>query len=243
LRADTQQRMADGWSFASEEQRLMMRQRMLDLLADRINAVRAAHPLRVAIDGVDAAGKTTLADNLAPSLRERGRAVIRASVDGFHRPRAERYRRGADSPEGYYHDAFDYAALCSALLEPLGPGGSRRYRRAVFNRASDTPLVVQDELAPESAILLFDGVFLLRPELNALWDYRIFVDAPFVVALARALVRDLPVFGTPEAIQTRYARRYIPGQRIYLATARPYEAAQAIVHNANPDHPVVVFHV
>jgi len=49
--------------------------------------------VRTAIDGPDAAGKTTLADELAVALRERGRDVIRASIDGFHRPRRERYRR------------------------------------------------------------------------------------------------------------------------------------------------------
>lgn len=45
------------------------------------------HPLRVlrvAIDGPDAAGKTTLADDLAAHLTGRGRPVIRASVDDFH---------------------------------------------------------------------------------------------------------------------------------------------------------------
>ncbi|HUY76980.1 MAG TPA: hypothetical protein VMV29_09425 [Ktedonobacterales bacterium] len=219
----------------------MTHQRMLDLLADRIVALHTTHPLRVAIDGIDASGKTTLADELAPPLWARGRSVIRASVDGFHRPRAERYRRGADSPDGYYYDSFDYTAIRRDLLEPLGPHGSRRYRRAVFDLASDMPLLASGELAPDDAILLFDGVFLLRPELNALWEYRIFVEAPFAVALQRAFVRDLPVLGTLDAVQARYQRRYIPGQRLYLEAAKPQEIAQAIVHNANPDQPDVVF--
>jgi uridine kinase len=131
--------------------------------------------VRVAIDGIDAAGKTTLADDLAPLLEAGGRQVIRASLDGFHRPRSERYRRGADSPEGYHEDAFDYQALQTALLLPLGPAGNRRYRRAVFDFRQDSPLLTKEEVAPERAVLLFDGVFLLRPELTGLWDYRIFV--------------------------------------------------------------------
>src|ERR671936_3199905 len=88
-------------------------------LANRIETVRRPHPVRVAIDGVDAAGKTTLADELAAVLRGRGREVIRASIDGFLRPRAERYRRGELSPEGYYHDSFDYAALRETIGEAL----------------------------------------------------------------------------------------------------------------------------
>ena len=57
--------------------------------------------LRVGIDGVDGAGKTTLADTLADALEAAGIAVIRASVDGFHHPRAVRYRLGRESPEGF----------------------------------------------------------------------------------------------------------------------------------------------
>lgn len=118
----------------------MHRQRMLDQLAERIAALPCAHPIRVAVDGIDAAGKTTLADELAHSITSWGRPVIRASIDGFHRPRVARYRRGADSPEGYYLDSFDYPLLRDLLLLPLGPAGSRRYRRTVFDFRADTPV-------------------------------------------------------------------------------------------------------
>ena len=40
------------------------------------------HP-RVAIDGVDGAGKTTLPDELAPVIEGAGRGVVRASIDGL----------------------------------------------------------------------------------------------------------------------------------------------------------------
>jgi uridine kinase len=69
---------------------------LLDRLVGRIDARRPPHPLRVALDGPDAAGKTSLADELADRLAQR-RHVIRASADDFQRPRAERYRRGVPS--------------------------------------------------------------------------------------------------------------------------------------------------
>jgi uridine kinase len=101
------------------------RDRLLDQLARRIVSLEHRHPIRVAIDGIDAAGKTTLADELVAPIGRGGRPVIRASIDGFHRPRAERYRQGASSPAGYYEDSFDYPALRDVLLSPLGPAGSR----------------------------------------------------------------------------------------------------------------------
>ncbi len=197
--------------------------------------------MRVAIDGIDAAGKTTLGDELAQMLEAAGRPIIRASVDGFHRPRSERYQRGPDSPEGYYEDAFDYPALRERLLLPLGPGGNRQYQRAIFDFRTDTPLPAGEEEAATNAVLLFDGVFLLRPELADHWEYRIFVDVSFEVALERALARDQRLFGSAEAVRSRYAQRYIPAQRFYLQTARPKEHTDAIIENNDRLHPRLIF--
>ena len=215
------------------------RQAMLEALAERIAARRLPHPLRVAIDGVDAAGKTTLADELVGPIAARGRPVIRASIDGFHRPRSERLQRGPDSPEGYYHDSFDYPALRAALLLPLGPSGNRRYRSAVFDFRTDQPMVTQEAEAPVDAVLLFDGLFLLRPELDDCWDYRIFVDVPFDTVLQRAVRRDQVLFGSADEVTTRYLHRYLPGQRLYFAAIKPWLRADAVVENSDPSHPVL----
>src|SRR5688572_29261041 len=117
----------------------MTRTEILDQLAASIAAVRRDHPTRVAIDGVDGAGKTTPADELVAPVRRAGRAVIRASVDGFHNPRAVRYVRGPDSPEGYFLDSFDYATLKRELLDPLGPQGDAGFRTAAFDYRVDRP--------------------------------------------------------------------------------------------------------
>jgi uridine kinase len=65
----------------------------------------------VAVDGVDGAGKTVFANSLARRLEVLGRPVIRAGIDGFHNPRSVRYRRGKDSPEGFFLDSFNYDSL------------------------------------------------------------------------------------------------------------------------------------
>jgi uridine kinase len=218
----------------------MSRSSLLTELVEHILSIECSHPVRVALDGVDAAGKTALADELAPLIEKRGRPVIRASVDGFHRPRAQRYRQGPDSPEGYYEDAFDYPAICRNLLIPLGSGGDRRYRCAAFDYRTDTALADPPLLAPPNAILLVDGVFLLRPELNAHWDYRIFVHADFEVTLQRALRRDRALFGSSEETRRRYQQRYIPGQCIYLQSVRPDLLADVVVDNNDPGNAHIV---
>lgn len=210
---------------------------LLEHLAAAIGSIRTTHPARIAIDGPDAAGKTTLADELAVVVRAEGREVIRASIDGFHRPRVQRYRRGQYSAEGCYHDTFNYDALRQALLEPLGPHGDRRFRRAVFDHRTDTALSHQAETAPAHAVLLFDGVFLLRPELIDQWELRIFVSVAFEEALDRARARDRALFGSAAEVERRYRERYIPAQQLYLAAARPAQHAEIIVYNDEPQRP------
>jgi len=56
------------------------RDELLSRLAEAVGSVTIAHPTRVAIDGPPAAGKTTLADELAVVLRTRGLDVIRATT-------------------------------------------------------------------------------------------------------------------------------------------------------------------
>src|SRR5262245_5738832 len=207
----------------------MQRVDMLAQLASRIVALPRAHPVRVALDGIDAAGKTWLANDLAQVIAAAGRPVIRASIDSFHRPRAARYLRGPDSPEGYYEDSFDYHAVREALLLPLGPGGRGRYRRGSFDLHTDTPCDAEEEIAPVGAFLIIDGVFLQRPELVDLWDYRIFVSVPFEFALKLAIQRDAPLFGSAQAVEARYHQRYWPGQRLYFAAVHPQERADACI--------------
>ncbi len=212
---------------------------LLKKLAGLIVGVRRPHPVRVAIDGIDAAGKTTLANELARAIEARGRPVIRATIDGFHRPRSERYRRGRYSPEGYYHDSFDYQSVRDELLEQLGPGGSLRFRTATFDYRADTFVYEALQTASSDAVLLFDGVFLLRPELNDCWDFRVFMDVEFDVSLGRTLQRYGEQHDSLEGVREAYERRYIPGQRLYLDEVKPRGLADVVVDNNDLDRPVL----
>jgi hypothetical protein len=93
-------------------------------LANVILAVRRDHPTRVAIDGFDAAGKTTLADELVPFVEERGREAVRVSLDDFHLvPLEESVRRGVK------RDGARFATLSEARLryETRYAAGQRLY--------------------------------------------------------------------------------------------------------------------
>jgi len=163
----------------------------------------------VGIDGPDAAGKTTLADLLAHHLRGH---VVRASVGSFLQPLDVRRRRGDLSPEGCYLDSFDYDRFRREVLTPFATVGN-------------------------PAVLLVDGVFLLRPEMRDAWTLSVFLDVSPKETVRRARVRDAALFGAD--LERRYAERYLPAQQIYRAEADPLTNADIVVDYDDPAHPVV----
>ncbi|MBC5824690.1 MAG: uridine kinase [Candidatus Eremiobacteraeota bacterium] len=191
-----------------------------------------------AVDGVDGAGKTTFADELASALTANGKAVIRASVDSFHNPSPVRYERGRHSPEGFFQDSYDYESLKRNLLDPLRAGGSRRYRAAVFDTLSDTPIVVPESEAAMGSVLIFDGIFLHRKELRGYWDFSVFLDVAFDVSIPRGAQRGWS-FGLPDPAAPEN-RRYIEGQRIYMRECAPAQHATIVIDNNDLAQPVIV---
>ncbi|MEU8230928.1 uridine kinase [Actinoplanes sp. NPDC048967] len=212
----------------------MTREQVIAEVAGRIPAAGGA--VRVAVDGVDGVGKTTFARELAAALRARGRPVVHVSADGFHQVRAVRHRRGRTSPEGFWLDSYDYAALVSAVLAPFGPGGDRRYRSAVHDVATDEVLDLPWVQAPAGAVLVVDGLFLHRDELVAHWDFSIFLTAPFAVTAQRMARRD----GTHPDPDHPSMARYVRGQRLYFAACRPWERADLVIDNSDAGRPVPV---
>lgn len=213
---------------------------VLSEVASLIERLPDDRPRRVAVDGITAVGKTTFADELASELRQRGVTVLRVSMDGFHNPRAIRYLQGRGSADGYYEDAYDLDSIRSHLLDPLGPGGDRRYRTAVIDLATDEPVEPTPIEAPIHAVLLVDGSFLQKPALRDAWDHVVFLDASFEAAAARGVARDADQLGGTDAAVTTFRDRYHAAQRRYLAECDPRTVADTVVRHDDPAHPLLV---
>lgn len=214
----------------------MNRSDLLELLVSQILVIEHERPLLVAIDGVDAAGKTTLAAELSKKLRELGLNIIEASIDGFHNPRVIRYKQGAESPEGYYNDSFNLAALQVLLLDPLKTG-DLRYKARAFDYIADRGVVSPFLVAEPDSILVFDGVFAHRAELRDYWDYSIYLHIDEAQSLRRGVDRGQ---GDEDDLVRRYEKRYISGQRLYLADADPMNHADIVIDNNDFESPTIM---
>lgn len=206
-------------------------------VAERVLA-RGDGRLRVGIDGLPAAGKTTFGHELAQRISGRGRPVLRASLDDFKKPWRDRHLYDRESGEGYYRNAFDYETVVRLLLQPASPDGSgacvlcsidpltqREHRDVVTRAAAD-------------AVLIVDGVFAFRPQINDFWDFRIWLDVDEQTSVRRGTHRDQTWAGAEaEAV---HRDRYLIAERLYLAEVDPLRLADVVIDNAVFDRPRVV---
>ena len=210
-------------------------------LANRICSL-GPHRLRVAIDGLTAAGKTSFGHEVAAAIRALGRPTLRASLDDFKRPWREAAEQGYDrvSGEGYYRNAPDLEGARRLLLEPAGPQGSGQ----VVLCAHD-PLTGHDHRdvvvsAPPDAVLVVDGVFAFRPEYDAHWEYRVWLQVEPAVSLRRGVERDTESEGGAEAALQLHRHRYHVAEAIYLAEVDPQLKADVVIDNTHFADPMVL---
>ncbi|WP_371406539.1 uridine kinase [Kribbella sp. NBC_00662] len=204
------------------------RQAVLTRLIESIVGISRDHPVRVAVDGPDTAGKTTLADELAAALSGI-RPAIRVSVDDYIRPAEQRPQSPGVPAAGYFDDNFDLAALIAGYLTPFGPGGDRTYLAADGTTGS----------APYDAVLLVDGVFLLQAGLRPYWDIGICLHIGEDEMLRRGLLRDRDRYGGEDATRGVFETQFVPGWRAYQAQHDPAAAATIVIDHDDPSHPAI----
>jgi uridine kinase len=212
------------------------RQEILATVAADVLRLPGTGRRRIAVDGVDGAGKTHFADELARELARRGAAVVRASVDGFHHPPEVRYRLGRSSPEGFFRDSYDHDRLRLLLLDPLGPHGSGQYVSRIYDVHAEQPAIEPPEQAPPNSVLVLDGIFLHRDELAPYWDYSIWLRVPLTVSIPRGAQRG---YGDPSP-DAPSNNRYVEGQRLYLGECTPEASATVVIDNTDLERPLLL---
>jgi uridine kinase len=206
------------------------RSTLLAAIVDCLPA-RGAGRLRVGIDGVTAAGKTTFGHELARVIADRGRPVLRVGLDDFKRPWPERHRYDRESGEGYYRNAFDYDAVRRLLLEPAAPNGSGQCVLCSIDPLTQIRYTHLTTPAPDDAVLVVDGVFAFRRQINAYWDFRIWLHVDEQTSLRRGAQRD------GQAAQPLQRSRYAVAERLYLSEEQPLQSVDVIVDNTSFDEP------
>ena len=216
------------------------RTRLIGDVADTISQL-SARRLRVAIDGRTGAGKTSFGHELAAALRQLGRSTLRASLDDFKHPWRDARERGYDrvTGEGYYRNAYDFRSAVDLLLIPAGSQGSGEVVLCAHDPLTGVDHRTTLVSAPDDAVLIVDSVFALRPEYDAYWDLRIWLEVEPEIAVARGIRRDLDAEGIAEATRVR-RERYGPAEEIYISEVRPIFKADLIIDNNDYARPKIL---
>lgn len=193
--------------------------------------------LRVAIDGPTAAGKTSFGHELAREISCAGRPVLRASLDDFKKPWRDRRLYDRESGEGYYRNAFDYHAVTRLLLEPASDAGSGECALCSIDPLTQLDHSSVVTTATRDAVLIVDGVFAFRPEVNEHWDYRIWLHVDPDTSLQRGAARDRDWAGS--AAEALHRDRYHAAERLYVDEVNPIGLADIVVDNSTFRRPKI----
>ncbi|MER5492227.1 uridine kinase [Streptomyces sp. NPDC002490] len=228
---------ASSWRQPCPEPASAERSRLVGGIAEHVLALGRGR-LLVAIDGFTAAGKTSFGHELAERIGAAGRPVLRATLDDFKRPWRDRHLYDRESGEGYYRNAYDYEAVRRLLLDP-----SRSPGATTCALCSIDPLTQRDHSAQTAplgtdTVLVVDGVFAFRPEIDGYWDFRILLQVDAELSVRRGAERDREWAGA-EA-ESIHRDRYLVAGRAYFREVDPPSLADVVIDNSVFARPRVV---
>ena len=195
---------------------------LADVIAYRRLESKSGRALLVAISGIDASGKGSLASRLSTNLKRLGMNVATIGIDPWQTAPVLR-QEAADPAEHFYLHGYRFEDLFERVIEPLRNDGAldldvelldphtgRRYRSRLSHESVD--------------VIVLEGIFLFKRELRDRYDVSVWVDCSFPTALERAIVRNQE--GLPEdRLVSDYERVYFPAQRLHIQADRPREFA------------------
>ncbi len=149
-------------------------------IADCIKLIQALdNKSAVGISGLDGAGKTTFTNKLAENLKQVGIQSTLLHIDDFnnHDVQAriyDAYMQGKFTDahfRNYYEASIDYGRVAAAIAE-----------------------------AKKQGLVIIEGVFLFKPQLNHLFDLRINIDVDPKIARVRFAKRKAEI-GDPRPVE------------------------------------------
>ena len=193
--------------------------RVLQMLKERNVAV-------LGIDGLGGAGKSTISEQLRAQLEGSGIHVILLHIDDFIHPKRIRYNSDHPAWRCYYdlQWRYDYFAQC---LQNCRNSAGAPVMIELYDKENDS-YFTQEFTVQGNTVILVEGIFLQRKELQGLFDCIVYLDVPEDVRLRRVLERDTYI-GDAAQITEKYETRYFPAERHYFQTCRPDRCADVVI--------------
>jgi uridine kinase len=204
----------------------------------RAEVARAGCPLLVALDGGSGAGKSTLAAAVGAQLR----AAIVDGDDFYAGGTAAEW--DARTPAANADHCIDWRRLRSEALEPLLRGCTASWHP--YDWRPGGGLLPALTTCDPSPVVVLDGAYSARPELDDLVGLAVLVDVPADERRSRVMARESPMdetwFARWDAAERHYFTHVRPGARFDLvvstaSAAQPSAAADRSQRQEHQDEP------
>lgn len=169
-----------------------------DPLVAKVSQWCASGARWIALDGLGASGKTTLAEVLARHVP----GLVVVHVDDFTRP----------GTVGWERDRF-----AAQVHEPLLAGASARYQRWHWTSPEPTEWCT----IPAGSSVLVEGIGASEPPQGMLWDRVLWLSAPEPVRMRRAADRDPGRFGC-------WTQNWRPIEQEWFEESAPWRRADLV---------------
>lgn len=184
----------------------------------------------IAITGGSGAGKTTIAQALA--------RIIEAPViaeDDYYRCATTIADFNAETHNFDAPGAKEHALLAEhlAMTKAGGAFDTPRYDLVTHTRRADTERIHAKDA------LIVEGIHLLAtPELRALFDLSVFIEADEALRLARRMIRDIETRErTPRSVLQQFFTNVRPMHDAHVTPQRAYaDLVLVCPYNAGPEH-------
>lgn len=172
--------------------------------------------LLIGIDGCGGSGKSTFAHKLKEALSNA--TIVRK--DDFYLPSSSIVNvHPSKKPIGA---DFDWQRLLNQVLEPIKDQKNGHYQRYDW----ETDKLAEWHAVPVDSIVIIEGVYSIRQELDDKYDFKVWVDCPREIRLSRGLERD------GEGARGIWENNWMISEDIYVETHKPFNRADLVVSGA-----------
>ena len=126
------------------------------------------------------------------------------------------------------------------LLNPSSPGADGIVALCSIDPPTQIDHSAVKSVMPANGVLIVDGVFAYRPEINACWDLRIWVEIEAELSVRRGVERDAEGAGAAEEAEALHRGRYLAGELLYISEVDPRSFVDVILDNTEFATPILV---
>jgi uridine kinase len=195
----------------------------------------------VGISGLDASGKSQIAQTLTTELEKKGKSILSISGDSFQYPRGykEDFQEETWAIQ-HIRRTINFEKMRNDFLIPL----KQEPKSILIDIVNyDSKERVQKKIKLNyPLIVIIESIYLFQKSLIEFFDYTIFLDITPEESLNRvqSRPRDLELYGSLEGIEKKYTTKNYPGYQLFNQQENPKQYANVIIDNNDWEHPTLL---